>query len=102
MRVDGKGAHGPAFFAGEFSHFIRRVEKFMVRMDGEETRARRFGGQLRPAGSAAPRFKAGHINPLAPCARVSAEINEELLRCPGPSHGSLRSATKKQRQRAGK
>ena len=80
MPIDDESAYGPAFFAGKVAGFVRRIEKSLVRMNGEKTRAVRFGGQLWRAQPAAGRIEAGDINPFALPAGISAEINEEILR----------------------
>ena len=80
IRIDDESAHGPALFTGEIAGFIRRIKKPLVWMNGEETRADRFGGQLRSAQPAADRIEAGDINPFALPAGVSAEVNEEFFR----------------------
>src|SRR5437660_1633501 len=79
MRIDDESAHSPALFAREVASFIRRIKKSLVRMNGEETRADRFGGQLRRAQPAARRIEAEDINPFTLPAGVSADVNKELL-----------------------
>src|SRR5438093_11189350 len=80
MPTDAQVAPGPDFFPGEIAGLIGRIKKSPVRMDGEETRADRFGPQLRRAQLAARRIEAGDINPFALPAGVSANVNEEFFR----------------------
>src|SRR5262249_25546434 len=80
MAIDDERAHGAAFFAGEVATLIYRVKKSMIRVDGEETRADRFGGQLRRAQPSAQRIEAGDVDSLALPAGVGAEVHEELFR----------------------
>ena len=49
-------------------------------MNGEKTRAGRFGSQLRRAQPAARRIEAGNINSLALATGVRADVNEEFFR----------------------
>ena len=79
MRINDESADGPALFTAEFAHFIRRVEEFLVGMNGEETRVGRLGGEFRGGRCAAGGIEPRDMNPFALGAGVGADVNEELF-----------------------
>lgn len=75
LRVQLVGAHVTDGFAAPIRRFARRVEAALVRVQRQEARAGRLGGQFRRAQPARGRVQASDVDALALRAGVGADID---------------------------
>ena len=80
-RIDLVAGDRAGFFAVEIIEFVDGVEELIVRMDGEERRAGRFGGEADLFEGTVAGVEFVGVDSFARSASVSADVNGEFFWC---------------------